>query len=57
VLILSVGGRQIALAVDEIIEGREIVIKSLGNHLRRVPGLMGATLMGDGRVIPILKSC
>jgi len=55
VLILSVGDRQIALAVDQLIEGREIVIKSLGNHLRRVPGLMGATLMGDGRVIPILN--
>jgi chemosensory pili system protein ChpA (sensor histidine kinase/response regulator) len=55
VLILSVGGRQIALAVDQLIEGREIVIKSLGNHLRRVPGLMGATLMGNGRVIPILN--
>jgi chemotaxis protein histidine kinase CheA len=54
-LILSVGGRQIALAVDQLIEGREIVIKSLGTHLRRVPGLMGATLMGDGRVIPILN--
>ncbi|MDQ3652517.1 MAG: response regulator, partial [Acidobacteriota bacterium] len=33
----------------------EVVIKSLGNHLRRVRGLMGATLMGDGRVIPILN--
>ncbi len=55
VLILSVGARQIALAVDQLIEEREIVIKSLGNHLRRVPGLMGATLMGDGRVIPILN--
>ncbi|MDQ3652867.1 MAG: Hpt domain-containing protein, partial [Acidobacteriota bacterium] len=54
-LVLNVNANQVALVVDEVIEGREVVIKSLGNHLRRVRGLMGATLMGDGRVIPILN--
>ena len=55
VLILGAGENQVALVVDQLIEGREIVIKSLGNHLRRVQGIMGATLLGDGRVIPILN--
>ena len=55
VLILKVGGDHFALVVEQVIEGREIVIKSLGNHLRRVHGIMGATLMGDGRVVPILQ--
>lgn len=55
VLILKVGGDHIALVVEQVIEGREIVIKSLGNHLRRVHSIMGATLMGDGRVVPILQ--
>jgi len=54
-LILSVGGGQIALVVEHLVEGREVVIKSLGNHLRHVQGIMGATLLGDGRVIPILN--
>lgn len=55
VLILKTGEDTIALVVEYLLEGREIVIKSLGNHLRRVHGIMGATIMGDGRVIPILN--
>jgi chemosensory pili system protein ChpA (sensor histidine kinase/response regulator) len=34
---------------------REIVIKSLGTHLRYVKGVDGATVMGDGQVVPILN--
>jgi chemosensory pili system protein ChpA (sensor histidine kinase/response regulator) len=34
---------------------KEIVIKSLGSHLRYVKGVSGATIMGDGSVIPILN--
>lgn len=55
VLILDAGAKQVALAVDEILEGREIVLKTLGNHLRRVHGVTGATLMGDGSVVLILN--
>jgi chemosensory pili system protein ChpA (sensor histidine kinase/response regulator) len=55
VLTLKAGGKQIAMIVDQILGGREIVVKTLGSHLRRVPGITGATLMGDGRVILILN--
>ena len=55
VLILNTGVKQVALAVDQLVAGREIVIKPLGNHLRRVHGLTGATLMGDGSVVLILN--
>lgn len=55
VLILNTGGQEVALEVDYILYGREIVIKNLGSHLRRVHGIMGATLMGDGRVVLILN--
>ena len=55
VLILDAGGQQVALIVDHILQGREIVIKTLGNHLQHVHGIMGATLMGDGSVILILN--
>ena len=44
-----------ALVVDDIVEGREVVIKSLGRHLQRVRGIMGATIFGDGSVVPILN--
>lgn len=55
VLILDAGGQQVALIVDHIVQGREIVIKTLGSHLRRIHGIMGATLMGDGSVVLILN--
>ncbi|MBA2340122.1 MAG: response regulator [Pyrinomonadaceae bacterium] len=55
VLILRTAGEAAALVADEIVEGREIVVKSFGAELRRIYGVMGATVMGDGRVIPILN--
>ncbi len=55
VLITNLGGRHVALAVDEIVQSRDAVVKSLGSHLRRVPGVWGATLLGDGTVILILN--
>ena len=54
VLIVRSGDVQVALQVDQIVAGRDIVIKTLGTHLREVPGFVGATLMGDGTVVPIL---
>jgi chemosensory pili system protein ChpA (sensor histidine kinase/response regulator) len=55
VLFLQTGSQTTALAVDRIQGAREIVVKPLGSHLRRVHGLIGATFLGDGTVIPILN--
>ncbi len=41
--------------VDQLIEAREVVVKTLGNVLRQVRGLTGATLMGDGSVVLIIN--
>lgn len=54
-LILHAGAKQIALVVDQLVAGREIVVKPLGNHLRRIHAVTGATLMGDGSVVLILN--
>jgi chemosensory pili system protein ChpA (sensor histidine kinase/response regulator) len=56
VLIANLSGRRIALAVDAILHSRDAVVKSLGTHLRRVPGIWGATLLGDGTVVLILNA-
>lgn len=55
VVILQAGTENIALVVDQLLTGREIVIKSLGSHLRKIHGIMGATLMGDGSVVLIIN--
>lgn len=47
-------GRNYAVQVDGLIGSREIVVKTLGAQFSRVPGLSGATVLGDGRVVVIL---
>ena len=55
VLIISSVGRRNVLVIDHLIAQKEIVIKSTGSHLRYVKGVSGVTIMGDGRVVPILN--
>ncbi|MDQ3180274.1 MAG: ATP-binding protein, partial [Acidobacteriota bacterium] len=43
-----------ALIVDEIVKTEEIVIKPLGNPLRNLTELLGATILGDGSIVPVL---
>jgi chemosensory pili system protein ChpA (sensor histidine kinase/response regulator) len=46
--------RSYAVQVDGLAGSNEIVVKSLGSQFSRVPGLSGATLLSDGRVVVIL---
>ena len=55
VLLVTLEDRQVAIAVDETLGEREIVVKNLGSHLRQVHGVTGATLMGNGSVALILN--
>ena len=55
-LILGRPHEEVAVTVDSILSCQDIVVKSLGEHLRNVPGVNGATVGGDGVVIPILDS-
>ena len=54
VLVAETGTWQGAVAIDQMHSQREIVIKDLGSHLKRVKGIIGATIMGDGKVVPIV---
>jgi CheY-like chemotaxis protein len=53
-LIVRHGDRQIAWSVDRLEGETELVIKDLGSFLRRVPGVSGATIAGDGNVVVLL---
>ena len=55
VLVVAVGERRAALAIDALVGQREIVVKSTGTHLRQIRGISGVTIMGDGSVVPILS--
>ncbi|HSA34369.1 MAG TPA: chemotaxis protein CheA [bacterium] len=54
VIILESGIRRMALLVDDVIGQHQAVIKSLETNFRRIEGVSGATILGDGRVSIIL---
>ena len=47
VVLVEVGSQELGLVCDEFLGRREVVLKSLGTLLKRVPGAAGATLLGD----------
>jgi two-component system chemotaxis sensor kinase CheA len=53
-VIIERENEKFGLIVDEITNQQEIVIKPLTSFLSRVKGFLGVTILGDGRVIPIL---
>ncbi len=53
-VILTVNDRRLGLVVDTLLERQDVVIKSLGDYLGDLPGISGATIMGDGSVVLIL---
>jgi len=55
VVILSVAEKRIAIAVDQIVGVQEVLAKPLGNQLSRVRNVAGATVLGNGSVVPILN--
>jgi chemosensory pili system protein ChpA (sensor histidine kinase/response regulator) len=54
VLVLRVGRRSMAVAVDELLGKEEVVVKSLGEFLEGVGPFAGASIDGEGRVILLL---
>jgi len=53
-VLVEAEGRHAALCVDELLGQQQVVIKSLETHYKRVEGISGATILGDGRVALIL---
>jgi len=54
VVIVEYEGRRLALLVDELLGQQQVVVKSLEANFRKVPGVTGATILGDGRAALIL---
>jgi chemosensory pili system protein ChpA (sensor histidine kinase/response regulator) len=48
------GDQRAAIRVDSVLGSREIVVKSVGPQVSSVPGIFGATIMGNGAVVMIL---
>jgi two-component system chemotaxis sensor kinase CheA len=54
VVILETEGRRAALFVDELVGQQQVVVKNLEANYRKVAGISGATILGDGGVALIL---
>lgn len=54
VVLVETSKKRFGLMVDELAGQQQVVIKSLEQHYRRIPGVAGATIMGDGSVALIL---
>jgi chemotaxis protein histidine kinase CheA/ActR/RegA family two-component response regulator len=53
IIVLRSGGDLVAVEVDRVLGEQEIVIKPLQGPAPKPPGIAGATVLGDGRIIPI----
>lgn len=54
ILLIETPERQCAMLVDQILKPQEIVIKPLSKPLQKLPTLLGATILGDGSVVPVI---
>lgn len=55
VLLLRSGAERMALHIDELVKGQEVVVKPIGPQLSRIPGVVGATVLGTGEIVMILN--
>lgn len=53
VVILRGGASLLAVQVDQVLGEQEIVIKQIEGPVPKPPGIAGATVLGDGSVMPI----
>jgi two-component system chemotaxis sensor kinase CheA len=53
-IVVEAEGARVALLVDELLGQHQVVVKNLEANYRKVPGVSGATILGDGRVALIL---
>jgi len=53
-VVVEADGQRLALEVDELLGQQQVVVKNIEANYRRVQGISGATILGDGRVALIV---
>ncbi len=54
-IVISSGGRRTVGTCDALLGAEEVVIKPLGPLLASVPGYLGASILGDGRIALLVE--
>ncbi len=56
VLVVGSEAKPVGLAVDKVTGQREIVVRSITDPLLKIPGIIGATELGDGKPVLIVDA-
>ena len=54
VVVIEADGKRAGVLVDDLLAQQQVVIKSLESNFKAVPGIAGATILGDGTVALII---
>jgi two-component system chemotaxis sensor kinase CheA len=54
VVVVGLAQHRVGLVVDELLGQQDVVIKPIGKALRQVPGIAGATELGDNRTVLLI---
>ncbi len=54
-MVLGRGIHRVVFSVDSVLGEQEVLVKGLGPQLRKVPNIAGASILGDGQVVPVLN--
>jgi len=55
IIVIQKGDRKIGFKVDEILDEHQILVKELGKQLKSVRNISGATVLGSGKVVPVIN--
>lgn len=55
VAIFENASKKIGFVIDKVISEQEVLVKNFNKQLQRVRNILGATILGTGRVVPILN--
>lgn len=53
-IVESLPGQRVGVLVERVLASREMVVKPLTQYTPPVPGIIGATILGDGQVAPVM---
>jgi len=54
IVLLVAGDNRLAFKVDDVLDEHQILVKGLGKLLKRVKNISGATILGSGKIVPVL---
>ncbi len=54
IVVLISGENRMAFKVDEVLDEHQVLVKGLGKLLKRVRNISGVTILGSGKIVPVL---